>query len=57
MKLIFGTIFLALVLVFPVPAIAGVDGGVNIGPPPLIVCVAPPEVMVIPETSVHAALS
>jgi hypothetical protein len=53
-KLIFGTILLAVVHVFPIPAMAGVDVGVSISLPPLIVFAAPPEVVVIPETYVYA---
>jgi hypothetical protein len=52
-KLFFGTLFLALVLVFPVPTMARVDVGVSISLPPLIVFAAPPEVVVIPETNVY----
>lgn len=54
-KLFFGTLFLALVLVFPIPTIAGVDVNVSIGlplPPP-IVFVAPPELIVLPETNAY----
>lgn len=54
MKVLFGTILLAFVLVVPVPAIAGVDVGINISLPPLIVFAGPPEVVVIPETDVYA---
>jgi hypothetical protein len=53
-KLIFGTILLAVVHVFPISAMAGVDVGVSISLPPLIVFAAPPEVVVIPETYVYA---
>jgi hypothetical protein len=52
-KLLIGTILLALVLVFPVPTMAGVDVGVSISLPPPIVFAAPPEVVVIPETYVY----
>jgi hypothetical protein len=54
-KLILGTILLALVLLFPVSAIAKVDVGINISLPPLIVFSAPPEMVVIPETDVYTA--
>ena len=53
-KLLLGTILWALVLVFPTPAMAKVNVGINISLPPLIVFAAPPEVVVIPETYVYA---
>lgn len=55
-KLLFGTILLALVLVFPIPTMAmgRVDVGVSIPLPPPIVFAAPPELIVIPETYVYA---
>ena len=53
-KLLFGTIILALVLVFPIPTMARVDGGRSISLPPPIVFAAPPELVVIPETYVYA---
>ncbi len=53
-KMLFGTILLALVLVFPMPTMAGVDVHVSISLPPPIVFAAPPEVVVIPETYVYA---
>ncbi len=53
-KVHFGIVLLALALVIPVPTMAGVDVGVNISLPPLIVFSAPPEVVVIPETYVYA---
>ena len=53
-KLLFGTILLALALVFPISTMAGVDVGINISLPPPIVFAAPPEVVVIPETYVYA---
>lgn len=52
-KLFLRTILLASVLVFPIPTNAGVDVGVSISLPPLIVFAAPPEVVVIPETYVY----
>jgi hypothetical protein len=52
-KLLFGTMLLALVIVFPVPTMAGVDTHVSISLPPPIVFAAPPEVIVIPETNVY----
>jgi len=48
-KFFFGTLLLALVIVFPVPTMAGVDVNVSIGLPPPIVFAAPPEVIVVPD--------
>jgi len=45
--------FLALLFLFPVPTMAGVDVGVSISLPPLIVFAAPPVMVVIPETYVY----
>ena len=53
-KLLLGTILLALVFVFPIPTMAGVNVDVNIGLPPLIVHAGPLELVVIPETDVYA---
>ena len=53
-KVFFGTLLLALVLVFPIPTMAAVDVHVSIPLPPLIVFAAPPEVVVLPETNVYA---
>jgi hypothetical protein len=53
-KLLFGTILLALVLVFPIPTMARVDVGISISLPPLIVFAAPPMLIVLPETYVYA---
>lgn len=52
-KLLLGTMLLALVLVVPMPTMAGVDVDVRISLPPLIVFAAPPAVVVIPETNVY----
>jgi hypothetical protein len=52
-KLFLGTILLALVLVFPIPTMAGVEVGISIPLPPVIVFATPPEVEVIPETYVY----
>jgi hypothetical protein len=52
-KLLFRAMLLASLLAFPVPTMAGVDVGVSISLPPLIVFAAPPEVVVIPETYVY----
>jgi hypothetical protein len=52
-KLLLGTILLAVVLVEPIPTMAGVDIGINISLPPPIVFAAPPEVVVLPETYVY----
>ena len=52
-KLLFGTILLVLAIVVPIPTMAGVS--INIGipfpPPPPIPFAAPPQVIVMPETS------
>ena len=52
-KLFFGTILLALLLVFPVPTPARVDVGVSISLPSIVFS-APPLMVVIPETNVYA---
>jgi len=52
-KILFGTILLASILLFPVPTMAEVNIGINIPLPPLIVFASPPEVVVIPETYVY----
>jgi len=52
-KLLFGTIFLVLVIVVPLPTIAAVDIHIGFPLPPPIVFPAPPEVIVIPETYVY----
>ena len=48
-KILLGTILLALVLVVPIPTMAGVNIGVGISLPP-IVFNAPPNVVVMPDT-------
>ena len=48
-KLLFGTILLALVLVFPIPTMARV----SISLPPPIVFAAPPVLIVLPDTYVY----
>lgn len=53
-KLIFGTVLLALILVFPIPAMAEVDVGINISLPPRIISSGHLQVVVIPETYVYA---
>jgi len=50
-KLFFGTLLLALVIIVPIPTMARVDINVSIGLPPPIVFAAPPDVIVIPDTS------
>lgn len=50
-RLLLGTILLALPAVVPVPAQAGVDISVGISLPPAIVFSAPPDVIVMPDTS------
>ena len=52
-KLLFGTMLLALVIIVPIPTMAGVDIHVSIPLPPPIVFAAPPEVIVLPETEVY----
>jgi hypothetical protein len=52
-KLVFRSMVLALLFLFPVPATAGVDVGVSVSLPPLIVFSAPPAMVVIPETYVY----
>jgi hypothetical protein len=58
-KILFGTILLALVSVFPTVTIAGVDIniGISLPLPPPIVFHAPPAVIVIPGTYVYVAPS
>jgi hypothetical protein len=48
--LLFGTIFLALAVVVPIPTLAGVNVGVGIALPPPIAFAAPPNVVVMPDT-------
>ena len=51
--LLLGTIFLAMVIVVPMPTMAGIDVNIGIGiplPPP-VVFAAPPEVIVLPDTN------
>ena len=55
-KLLLGTLFLALVFVFPAPTMARVNVNVGISLPP-IVFGGPPELVVIPETNVYAVPS
>jgi hypothetical protein len=50
-KLLFGTMLLALVIVVPIPTMAGVNINIGIPLPPPIVFAAPPDVIVLPETS------
>ena len=52
-RLLLGTLFLALVLVFPAPTMAGVDVRITIPLPPPIVFAAPPHVVVLPETNIY----
>jgi hypothetical protein len=56
-KLFFlGTLLLTLVVAAPIPSIARISVGINIGIPlpPMITFSSPPEVVVIPETNVYA---
>ena len=50
-KLLFGTILLALVSVFPIMTMAAVDISIGISLPPPIVFEAPPDVIVMPDTN------
>jgi len=50
-RLLFGTIFLALIGAFPVVTMAGVDINAGISLPPPIVFEAPPEVTVMSDSS------
>ncbi len=52
-KLLFGKMLLALLFVFPTPAMAGVNVDVNISLPPPIFFAAPPALIVLPETYVY----
>jgi hypothetical protein len=52
-KLLLGTILLASIMIAPLPTMAGVDIGISISLPPLLVFAAPPEMVVIPETNVY----
>ena len=52
-RLLFVSMLSALVLVSPLPTVAGVDVGVSISLPPLIVFASPPEMVVLPETYVY----
>jgi hypothetical protein len=52
-KLLFGTILLALISIFPIMTMAAVDIHVSFPLPPPIVFAAPPEVIVIPDTYVY----
>jgi hypothetical protein len=50
-KFLFGIILLALVIIVPIPTMAGVDISIGISLPPPIVFEAPPDVIVLPETN------
>ncbi len=54
-KILFGTIFLALIMAVPVPTMAmgRVDVGVSIPLPPPIGFAGPPEMVVLPETYIY----
>lgn len=54
-KTFLGTLFLALVIVVPIPTMARVDVNISIGLPPPIVFAAPPELIVLPDTYVYVA--
>ena len=50
-KLVLGTILLALAIVSPIQAIAGVNVNIGIALPPPVVFEAPPDVIVLPDTN------
>ena len=50
-KLLLGAILLALAIVFPIPTMAAVGINAGLSLPPPIVFEAPPEVIVMPDTS------
>lgn len=54
-KVLWGILFLELVLISPVPTRAEVHVGINVGIPlpPAIVFVSPPQLIVLPETYVY----
>jgi hypothetical protein len=52
-KLLWGTIFLAFVVVFSSSTMAAVEVDISISLPPPIVFAAPPELIVLPETYVY----
>lgn len=52
-KLLFRTLFLALVIVIPIPTMAQVSVNINIAPPPPIAFAAPPEMVVLPGSYVY----
>ena len=51
-KLLLGTLFFALLIVVPIPTMAGVDVGINISLPP-IVFAGSPELVVLPGTYIY----
>jgi hypothetical protein len=50
-KLFFGTVLLALAIVVPIPAMAQINISIGIPLPPPIPFAAPPDVIVMPETT------
>lgn len=56
-KVLFGILFLELVMVSPVPTMAEVNVGINIGIPlpPAIVFTSPPQLIVLPGTYVYVS--
>jgi len=52
-KLLFGIVFLALVIAVPVPMMAEVNISIGIPLPPVIVFPGPVEVVVIPDTYIY----
>src|SRR5512139_976789 len=49
-RLLLGTMLLALLIVVPIPTLAGVSININFPLPPPIVFAAPPSVIVLPDT-------
>ena len=54
-KVVWGILFLGLVLVSPVPTRAGINIDIGISLPPPIVFASPPQLVVLPETYVYVA--
>jgi hypothetical protein len=52
-KSIFIALLLGLVMMSPVPSMARVSVGINIGLPPLIAFAGPPELVVVPGTDIY----
>src|SRR5512143_3780007 len=52
-KILWGSLLLVLIIVAPVPTMAGIDVNVGIALPPPIIFAAPPELIVLPDTYVY----